>query len=73
MNIFYLSHIFKIHNFQGQKHFSTKCVQMGYKKNVSSILFALLIINVQILSNLKKEWYTFGKEKHLKKIRIIQS
>jgi len=36
---------------------------MGYKKKfIISNPFALLIINVKIMSNLKKEWCTFGKE-----------
>ncbi len=28
-----LKHILKKTKFQGQKHFSAKCVQMGYKNN----------------------------------------
>jgi hypothetical protein len=37
---------------------------------INSSPFALLIINVKILSNLKKKWCTFGKEKgHLKKTK----
>jgi hypothetical protein len=36
--------------------------------------FALLIINIKILSNFQKEWCTFGKNKgHLKKTRTIHS
>jgi hypothetical protein len=75
MHSFLLSHIyeqlllnphFKIHKFQGQKYFWTKCVQMGYKKNfINSIPFALLIINVKILSNFQKEQYTFGIKKNI--------
>jgi len=42
---------------------------MGYiKKIINSSPFALLIINVKILSNFQKEWCTFGlKKRHLKK------
>jgi hypothetical protein len=45
---------------------------MGYKKKfISSSPFALLIINVKILSNFQKEWYTFGKKINvLKKQRL---
>jgi len=32
------------------------------KKFISSSPFALLIINVKILSNFQKEWCTFGKK-----------
>jgi len=56
-----------------QKHFWTKCVQMGYKTIfISSSPFAFLIINVKIFSNFQKEWCTFGKKKGcLKKTRTI--
>jgi hypothetical protein len=40
-----------MHNFQGQKHFWTKCVQIGFFLKI--INFALLIINIKILSNFK--------------------
>jgi hypothetical protein len=41
---------------------------------ISSSLFALIIINVKILSNFQKQWCTFGRKKrHLKKIRIVHS
>jgi hypothetical protein len=64
MNKFCLRHIIKIHNFQGQKHFWTKCVQMGYiKKFIDSSPFAFLIMNVKILSNFEKECCTFGRKK----------
>jgi hypothetical protein len=37
---------------------------MGYKKTIiSSSPFALLIINVKILSNFQEEGCTFGKKK----------
>jgi hypothetical protein len=32
------------------------------KNSISSSPFALLIINVKILSKFDKEWYTFGKK-----------
>jgi len=40
---------------------------------INSSRFALLIINVKILSNLKKEWCTFGRKKkiNLKEIWIV--
>jgi hypothetical protein len=41
---------------------------MGYKNNLhQSSLFALLIINVKILSNFQKEWCTFGRKKTFEK------
>jgi hypothetical protein len=41
---------------------------------INSSPFALIIINVKILSNFQKEWCTFGKKKrHLKKTRIVHS
>jgi hypothetical protein len=50
-----LSHIFKIHNFQNQKHFWVKCAQIGYKKKfINSNPLALLIINVKILFQFSK-------------------
>jgi len=59
---------FKIHNFQGQKHFWTKCAQMGYiKKFINSSPFALIIINVKILSNFQKEWCTISRKKDVEK------
>jgi len=37
---------------------------------ISSSSLALLIINVKVVFNFKKEWCTFGrKKKHLKKTR----
>jgi len=45
---------------------------MGYKNNFhSSSPFALLIINVKILSNFEKEWCTFGRKRLFEKTRII--
>ncbi len=42
------------------------------KKIINSNLFALLIINVKILSNFQKEWCTFGRRKIcLKKTKIV--
>jgi hypothetical protein len=40
---------------------------------INSNLFALLIINVKILSNFQKEWCTFGKKKRRlkKKTKIV--
>jgi hypothetical protein len=39
---------------------------------ISSSPFALLIINVKILSNFQKEWSIFGrKKKRLKKTKIV--
>ncbi len=55
-------HIFKIHNFWGQKHFWAKCAQMGYIKKIQFKSFCRLIINVKILSNFQKEWCTFGRK-----------
>jgi len=48
---------------------------MGYKKIIiNSSVFALLIINVKILSNFQKKWCTFGRKKgRLKKIGIVHS
>jgi hypothetical protein len=44
------------------------------KKYINSNPFALININVKILSNFQKEWCTFGRKKgHLKKIRIVHS
>jgi hypothetical protein len=61
---FLLKPHFQIHNFQGQKHFWTKCAKMGYKKKfISSSLFVFLIVNVKILFNFQKEWCTFGRKK----------
>ncbi len=73
MNNFCLRHILKIDNFQGQKHFWTRCAQKGYiKKFIGSSPFAFLIMNVKILSNFQKECCTFGRKKRcLKKIRIV--
>jgi len=34
MNNIFLKHIFKIHNFQGQKHFWAKCAQFNYKEKI---------------------------------------
>jgi hypothetical protein len=60
-----LRHIFKIHNFQGQFFFWAKCVQLGYNFFfIASNPFALLIINVKILSNFQNEWCTFGRKKN---------
>jgi hypothetical protein len=42
------------------------------KKIVNSSLFALLIINIKILSNFQQEWCTFGFKKWcLKKTKIV--
>jgi hypothetical protein len=73
MNNFYWSHIFKICNCQCQKHFWTKCIQMGYKFFfISSSPFAFLIINVKVFFNFLKEWCTFGSKKRCsKKLRIV--
>jgi hypothetical protein len=45
---------------------------MGYKHNFHHISpFALLIINVKILSNFQKEWCTFGRKKMMFKKKKI--
>jgi hypothetical protein len=51
------------------------CSNWLYKQFfISSNPFALIIINVKILSNFQKQWCTFVKEKKsLKKIRIVHS
>jgi hypothetical protein len=53
--------------------FETNVFESVIKNNfISSRFFALLIINVKILSNLKKERCTFGKKKEcLKKLKIV--
>jgi len=55
--------------------FEPNVFKLVIKNNfISSNVFALLIINVKILSNFHKEWCTFGrKKKILRKIRTIHS
>jgi hypothetical protein len=68
--IYSKSIIFKVKN-----TFEWIVLKWVIKKNfINSSPFALIIINVKILSNFKKKWCTFGKKKkkkRLKKIRTI--
>jgi len=68
-------HIFKINNFKVESTFEPNVIKWVIKTIfISSSPFALIIINVKILSNFKKEWCTFGRKKgRLKKTRIVHS
>jgi hypothetical protein len=54
--------------------FEPNVFKLGIKTIFSSSSpFALLIINVRILSNFQEEWCTFGRKKKVKKKRVVHS
>jgi hypothetical protein len=59
--------------FKVKATFEPNVLKLVIKKNfINSNPFALININVKILSNFQKEWCTFGRKKErLKKIRIV--
>ncbi len=69
MVTFSISIIFKV-----KSNFEPNVLKWVMKTNfINSNPFALVIINVKILSNFQKEWCTFGKKKWCLKKKTIHS
>ncbi len=66
--LFLMTHFFKLMIFNIKTTFETKAFKCVIKMDFTNFNpFSLLIINIRILSNLEKEWWTFDKEnRHLK-------
>ncbi len=64
-NYFGSSHIFKIYNFQNQKHIWTKSAKMCYKHELHSIHVDLLLINIKIIFDFEMKCCIFDTKKWL--------